>query len=61
MPWLSRVSYSPTYLIAEQMQLAMAPHGTEQQEVLFDKSVFILFLYPQIVSNNPRFQHVLIC
>lgn len=60
MPQLS-ISYSLTYLIAEQMLLATVTHGTEQQGVPFDKSVFILFLYPQTFSNNPRFQCVLIC
>lgn len=44
MPWLS-ISYSLTYLIAEQMLLAMVTHGTEQQGVPFDKSVFILFYF----------------
>lgn len=32
----------------------MAAHGTEQQGVPFDMSVFILFLYPQTFANNPR-------
>lgn len=60
MPWLS-ILYSLTDLIAEQMQLAMITHGTEQQAAPFDKLVFILFLYPQNFSYNPRFQCVLIC
>lgn len=54
MPRLS-ISYSLTYLIAEQMHLAMATHGTEQQGVPFDKSVFILFLYPKPSLIIPDF------